>query len=211
MSEFIEIPASHLSICQRKPVFGVGVNDADYITNPRTGQRRSRSTCPYYSRWIGMLERCYSKEIINRRPSYLGCTVCEEWLIFSNFKQWMETQVWDGLALDKDLKIPGNKEYSPAACVFIPIQLNSLLTGKHRNRTLPDGVDYRKQNSKYRARYSYKGKSVYLGEYKSKQEASLAYRKHKARTVLSYIDQFPELRAGLNLHACSIFIGGEQK
>lgn len=200
MSDFVRVTASYLSICQRKKPFGVGINDAPYLTR-LIDENGNRKTCPFYSRWIGVLERCYSKSLIKRRPSYAGCNVCDEWLTFSNFLAWMERQDWHGMALDKDLKIAGNKTYSPDACVFIPIQLNSLLTGKHRNRSLPDGVDFHRQRMMYRARYSWNGKNKYLGHYHTAEEASSAYRQHKAALVLSYIDDYPELEKGLIDHA----------
>ena len=33
-----------------------------------------------------MLVRCYNAKFHERQPQYKGCTVCEEWLNYSNFK-----------------------------------------------------------------------------------------------------------------------------
>ena len=65
----------------RNLVAGVGINDADYnvtLHDKETGKCIIWS-CPYYSRWKGMLVRCYSSNHKNKQPSYKGCTVCEEW------------------------------------------------------------------------------------------------------------------------------------
>ena len=95
----------------KKLVFGVGINDADYVIDKRInaslpGERRSQKVlwaCPYYSRWKDVLSRCYAAYHLLKRPNYFDCTVCEEWLLFSNFKKWMEQQDWEGKQLDKDL------------------------------------------------------------------------------------------------------------
>ena len=88
-------------------VFGVGLNDANYTVNPVVSGKSY--LCSIYSRWQGMLERCYSKKYQVLSKTYSECTVCEEWLTFSNFKTWMEQQDWKGKQLDKDIIKKGNK------------------------------------------------------------------------------------------------------
>ena len=76
-----------------KLVSGVGINDADYEVQKYTvvsGKRKRIWICPYYITWTHMLQRCYSEKSQLKHPTYKGCTVCDEWLIFSNFKTWME-------------------------------------------------------------------------------------------------------------------------
>ena len=114
---FIEEPASKQSLSRRKLIFGIGVNDAEYITSPRFGD--IRGVCPYYSRWRSMLARCYSKKRQETSVAYKGCTVCKEWFVFSNFRCWMMAQDWEGRELDKDIKFDGNKVYSPETCLFV--------------------------------------------------------------------------------------------
>lgn len=38
-----------------------------------------------YKRWIGMLKRCYSEKELIKCPTYIDCSVCEEWHLYSNF------------------------------------------------------------------------------------------------------------------------------
>ena len=90
---FIEVKASKKSLTSRKPVFGVGVNDASYMTNHKDKDGIIK-VCPYYRRWKNMLKRCYSSKCQDKNPTYLGCAVSNEWLTFSNFKLWMEGQEW---------------------------------------------------------------------------------------------------------------------
>ena len=126
MNDFIEIKATKQSLAQRKKVYGKGINNASYLTGTVQGGRRRK--CPYYTKWSSMLQPCYDDKFKEMSPTYIGATVCEEWLTFSNFKAWMEKQEWEGLELDKDIIKPGNKQYSPDACCLVPQSLNALLT-----------------------------------------------------------------------------------
>jgi len=101
----------------KKLVYGVGINDADYVTQKWetisyvNGKQKQNLVweCHYYRTWCGMLMRCYSAKHQERNPTYKGCSVSEEWLRFSNFKSWMERQDFEGMQLDKDLLFEGNK------------------------------------------------------------------------------------------------------
>ena len=125
-----------------KLVHGVGINDADYITNVtefvvgNDGKRRQRVVwrCPFYQKWKGMLERSYSEKFKSKWTTYKDVTVCKEWHLFSNFKSWMETQDWGGKQLDKDVLLQGNKIYCPHACVFVSRQVNMFLLGSDSSR-----------------------------------------------------------------------------
>ena len=110
----------------RKLVYGVGLNDVSYSTQPIV--EKKQLICIYYQQWRHMLERCYSEKYHLRYKTYKNCTVCDDWLIFSNFKDWMESQDWEGKQLDKDILIEGNKHYSPETCVFVDQATNSLFT-----------------------------------------------------------------------------------
>lgn len=165
----------------KKLIFGVGINDADYAVKPVVDGVIIR--CPFYCKWINMLQRCYSKKYQERQKTYIGCSVCDEWLTFSNFKQWMETQDWKGKQLDKDLLKESNKNYSPDVCVFVDAATNTILTNCGRDmRGMPTGV---KKNKKgYQARCSSSGKDVYLGTYDTKERAHKEYLKHKSLIIL---------------------------
>lgn len=91
----------------KKLVCGVGVNDASYAVNPLINGKQVM--CWIYKKWKSMIHRCYDSKIQARQPAYIGCSVCEEWLTFSNFKLWMEAQDWQGKELDKDILTAGSK------------------------------------------------------------------------------------------------------
>lgn len=74
-----------------------------------------------YDRWHHMLRRCYCNDYQKKYPTYIGCEVASEWHNFQNFAGWFyENYPRDGehYDLDKDIKIKGNKKYSPSTCIF---------------------------------------------------------------------------------------------
>ncbi|MFA0145349.1 hypothetical protein AB4452_04605 [Vibrio lentus] len=112
----------------RKPKYGIGINDADYST----------SKCRYYKKWNALIFRCYSEKT---KQSYREVTVCDKWLLFSNFRAWcikQEKEVGDisKLELDKDLLGNGAKTYSPSTCCFLPRKVNNFLENTSRGTGL---------------------------------------------------------------------------
>jgi len=171
-------------------VCGVGINDASYRQEIReryidtAGIKRSKLIwqCPYHLKWHNILIRCYSSKYQNEKTTYKGCTVCDDWLVFSNFKSWMEKQNWEGKHLDKDFLIKGNKLYSPDTCIFVDGALNCFLTlnGAVRGE-YPVGVSLYKVNGKYRSGICIDGKCTHLGYYLTSLEAHLVWQKAKLK------------------------------
>lgn len=174
----------------RKLVYGVGINDADYAVHRMEtigygdgkAKRKRVWMCRYYQTWANMLERCHSSKFQELRPTYKDCIVCDEWLTFSNFKAWMETQNFEGLELDKDTLIKGNQVYSPDTCMFVTQMVNSFTNenGAQRGEWLV-GVSRNKGTNKFRARCCnpFTKKSEHLGYFDSEQEAHQAWLKRK--------------------------------
>ena len=122
------------------------VNDATYTVQPTI--EGVRVVCPIYRAWSGMAVRCSSVKERARRQTYDGVFCCEEWKLFSIFREWMLSQIWEGLELDKDILVFGNREYGPETCAFVPSYINCLLLGSDAIRgDLPLGV------TKVRERY----------------------------------------------------------
>lgn len=170
-----------------KLVYGVGINDADYQVQPIINDKRVR--CPFYLKWCSMLQRCYSESCHKKYPTYQGCTVCDEWLVFSNFKSWMETQEWEGSQLDKDFLFESNKVYSPETCVFISKELNSFINDHGRARgEYPIGVYFNKVANKFQSTCSnpFTGKRVNLGYYDTPEEAHQVWKQYKHHLALQY-------------------------
>ena len=121
-----------------------------------------------------MLKRCYIGEFLSKRPSYKGCSVTDEWLRFSTFKAWMETQDWEGKQMDKDILFPDNKTYGPETCVFVDAKVNSFIIERTASRgEWPIGVILYKQGGKFGAQCGsvVTGKQEYLGLFLTPEEA----------------------------------------
>jgi hypothetical protein len=186
-----------------KLVHGVGVNDAEYVVTKTSttyladGKRIQKKTwvCPFYQAWKSMLYRCYTP--IKKHESYSGCEVCEEWRRFSNFRQWMSLQQWQGNQLDKDLLFPGNKIYSPETCAFVSGKINSFVLDCSASKgEWPIGVHYSKANNGFVAQCNnpISGKKEHLGTFETPSAAHKAWRARKHELACIYAGQQADAR-----------------
>ena len=176
--------------------YGVGILDIHPVTKHKEfpiieGKRQQilTWTCPYYKKWRSLLTRCYSK---GANLVYKDCYVCDEWLTFSNFKSWMETQNWKGRQLDKDLVVRGNKLYSPATCVFITSRVNTFLAisvASSRKGNQPLGVYYHKRDKKFIAKCGdgSKGNSHICGYFDDSFVAHRSYQQRRLEIITNFI------------------------
>lgn len=168
-------------------ISGIGVNDADYnVCRHETvdGKRKTVWTCPFYKTWTNMISRCYSDDMHKEHPTYTECSTASEWLLFSNFKGWMEQQDWQGKHIDKDLLIIGNKIYSPSTCVFLDPKVNTFLTERAKDRgEWPIGVYLDNSSGKYKAVCFCvsTGKQKTLGRFTDPEDAHQAWLSFKLK------------------------------
>lgn len=154
----------------KKLVYGIGINDSDESV------KINGSLIKSYKTWIALLQRCYNLKTQEKYPTYIGCSVCEEWLYFSNFKKWYDENYIEGYQLDKDILMKGNKIYSPETCCFVPKRINSLIiNGAGKRGKYPIGVFLCKKTGKYIAHFS-NAKKKHLGIYSNIEEAFNAYK-----------------------------------
>lgn len=182
-----------VKIRPRRKIFGECINDAGYPVRYTLDGVNYR--CPFYMRWYGIITRCYSKPFLVKNPAYKGCSVCEEWKIFSNFKAWMEKQDWVGKQIDKDLLVEGNKVYSPETCIFISETLNKTLVTRKLHRSLL-GLGVIKDKNCYAAQCQ--GKR--LGSYRTTLLAHKAWQKCKISSLEKLIELESDIRVikGIN-------------
>lgn len=160
-------------------VCGVATNDCNV----------KNSNDSIYQTWFNMVARCYQPNAKKRNPEYKGCTVSDEWLTYSNFENWYNSQlnkldVADGkLVIDKDLLVEGNKVYSESTCVLLTPKVNSFLTNKKKtNKSGYTGV-VEVEGNKYVAQCKIGGKTTYLGKFNTAIEANFAYSFARAIAV----------------------------
>ena len=170
-------------------VYGVGIIGAKYPS------RVNGFLTKEYELWQNMFQRCYSTTLKKRNPTYEGCEVSDNFKSYEYFYEWCNKQIGfgnEGWHLDKDLLVKGNKIYSESTCVFLPKEINLVLTkctasrGEHLI-----GVCWCKTNKAFVARVrKNKGKSEWLGYFKTEIEAFNAYKIAKETFVKELANKF---------------------
>lgn len=187
---------------KRTLVHGFGINDANYNVMSRING--CQVMYPFYRRWANVLERCFSKKLKDKYPSYIGCSIHHEWLTFSKFKAWMEKQDWRGKELDKDLLIPRNKTYSPEACVFVDVMTNLFTTDSAASRgEWPIGVSFCKRSKKFLSQCCnpFSKKREFLGYFTCPEQAHEAWRRRKHELACQLASLQADNRVGDALRA----------
>lgn len=144
-----------------------------------------------YLVWRSMMQRCYDTNYQKRQPTYIDCSVTDEWHNFQTFAKWFyqnyNPEIMEDWQLDKDFIIKYNRVYSPEACVFIPREINNLIASNKTTRgEYPVGVS--KRECSFQARLSKNGIRISIGRFKTEEEAFQAYKKAKE----SYIKEVAE-------------------
>lgn len=172
-----------------KLIYGVGFNDRKYLTKVNGKHLRE------YLIWREAIARCYSPIFQKKRPTYVGCSASENFKSYSYFYEWCQTQIGfgkKGFELDKDLIFKGNKIYSEDTCLFLPSELNSLLTSNKAGRgTLPIGVTA--VGNRFRVYCGREPASIFVGSFKTPEEAFNAYKQAKENRVKTQAEKWKAL------------------
>ena len=159
-------------------VYGVGISGAKYSIS------EGGVITKEYTLWCGMLKRCYSDTYQKKYPTYIGCKMSDKFKSYEYFYEWCHKQIGFGVKgwqLDKYLLVKGNKVYSESTCVFIPKEINQLLTKRASSRgEYLIGVCWDKRHKAFKAQVGKnKGKRENLGYFNTELEAFNAYKKAK--------------------------------
>lgn len=172
-------------------VYGVGINDSSTPVRETTtvnGKTVEVWGCPFYKAWVQMLYRCYSESYRKKYTYRYNATVCEEWLRFSNFRDWMSRKDYVGKQLDKDILVPGNREYGPDKCVFVSQELNKFFN-MHKNRkrkTLPGAYPHQR-GRRYTSQITIHGENRRLGQFATESDAHFRWVEEKIVALKEYI------------------------
>lgn len=182
--EFWQYPKVHLKgngcrKCPRKKKMGVcDVNGVNGV--------------PSHNVWQGVIERCYFGNT-SRSSSYNDCTICDEWLTYSNFKKWFEDPengYQEGYHLDKDILVKGNRQYAPNKCCFVPNEINALLIKqKKRKNSLPIGV-IQVKSGRFVARVHSGKPTNHIGTFNTPEEAFQAYKIAKEQYIKELAEKY---------------------
>lgn len=165
----------------RGTVYGVGINDANYITRPVIDN--VMVSCPAYSSWKDMINRSCNNKFKEKNPTYSNVSVCEEWRFFSAFRSWWMANQVDEWQLDKDL-VGDGLEYGPDTCVFVPGWLNKFTTNNGASRgSLPVGVSFNNRAKKFQSQCCNPttGSRGYIGLFSDPDEAYIAWKDMKLK------------------------------
>lgn len=194
-----------------------GVNDADYQVSTTVPVRWE---CPFYSRWRSLVNRCKGKPRASR--AYDFCEADERFKYLSFFIEWSKSEGFGEdnykiAHLDKDIKLKGNKVYSPELCAFVPRNINSVIVdlGK-QSGDFPAGVIKRK--SHWNGRWFMhgalmdKGKMKYLGVRETPEEFHALWQAAKAEIILDLIPGYKQfcIDTGIKHHK-SVELGLEER
>lgn len=166
---------------------GEGVYKA-YINNKQT---------PQYKTWVHIIRRCYHTETQRKCPTYIGCSVSEEWHNFQVFGKWFDENYYEiegeTMCIDKDILVKGNKIYSPETCIFAPNRINMLfLKANSKRGVLPVGVRAPKGTSKYLAECKNGNDIKRLGMHVTIEEAFLAYKMYKENIIQQVAEDYKD-------------------
>ena len=201
VAEMKEVRSGEIKDPYLPTVYGVGILGAKYPTRVNGVKTKE------YVLWTNMLVRCYSDSSKKRRPTYEGCEVSDNFKSYEYFYEWCHKQIGFGnegnespFHLDKDLLVKGNKVYSEDSCVFIPAEINTLLTKRTASRGEHlIGVSWHKKDNAFVAHVGKsKGKREYLGFFKTEIEAFNAYKQAKEEFIK---EQANEWKSQIDLRA----------
>lgn len=170
-------------------VYGIGIVGLEQTVDKNGEVMKS------YAIWTSMLARCYSTKRQKTQPHYIGCTVCDEWHYYSNFKKFYDDNYYiiEGFRteLDKDILHKGNKIYSPENCVFVPNNINSLfIKGRNMRGDTHIGVALDQRTGMYIARCRDGKTQRQLGIFKTSIEAFNSYKQYKEEFIKKLAEQY---------------------
>ena len=169
-----------------KLILGIGINDRS-ISSRIDGNVRKE-----YHAWRNMLVRVTSKEYQEQHKTYEGSTISEMFTYYHLFYAWCQEQVGfgkEGYCLDKDLIVKGNRHYSEDTCVFIPYEINLLLTKTNASRgELPIGVCL--SRGKYIAHCKVNSQPTHIGSFDTAILAFEAYKSFKENRIKEQAENY---------------------
>lgn len=167
------------------------------------GPYTKRQHSKIYAAWSDIQMRTQDTEIQKKSKNwqYIGIKVDYRWYNYQNFAAWMDNylrslnpDLYKDYQIDKDILQWGTelKIYGPDICCIVPSQINTALSMQQCGE-LPLGVN--NNGSHYSAGLAKYGKDVYIGTYKTPEEAFLAYKEAKESYIRELADYYYSINA----------------
>ena len=178
------------------------VYNIGYLGQGKYKAYENRKATIAYSMWKDMLKRCYDPYYLNKKPTYINCYVCDEWLCFQNFAKWYYENYYEIeneiMCLDKDILIKGNKTYSPKTCVIVPHRINNLFCNRNNNRgKYPIGVTRNRDCLMAQCSLIINGKQIpqKIGYFSLDKpfQAFTCYKNYKEKVIKQVADEYKDL------------------
>lgn len=158
-------------------------------------QGDSKRSTPEYVHWSSMMTRSYYEDYHRRFPTYIGCSVDQQWYNFQEFAEWCQWQIGHnmGYVLDKDVLVQANKVYGPETCVFVPPELNSIIVTQLKpGKGTPAGISFQNGCGKFIVSCAIDGKNKNLGRYTCPTEAFAVYKEFKENLVKEKVQKYQD-------------------
>lgn len=141
----------------------------------KSNKKHGLSLSRFYSSWYAIKRRCYNSEY-KAFADYggRGITVCEEWLDVVKFIEWCESTCPNekGISLDR---IDNDKGYSPENCRWTDVSTQNINQRMRRTNTSGYvGIHWVESKLKWVSRINVEKKRIWLGDYKTIEEAAQA-------------------------------------
>ena len=138
----------------------------------KSNKKHGLSLSRFYSIWYAIKRRCYNSEY-KAFADYggRGITVCEEWLDVVKFIEWCESTCPNekGISLDR---IDNDKGYSPENCRWTDVSTQNINQRMRRTNTSGYvGIHWVESKLKWVSRINVEKKRIWLGDYKTIEEA----------------------------------------
>lgn len=167
------------------------------------GECNSKDHHTAYTRWKHIIRRTVTDYNDAKVASYKDVTLCEEWMNFQNFAKWYYNYLSKykripndlPLCVDKDIKIHGNKIYSPDTCMIVPERINLMLIKEFARRgNSPIGTSFDKRLNKYSVTvHDCDSNEVGLGMFENAIDGFNAYKKAKEKYLLEMANRYKDI------------------
>lgn len=141
-----------------------------------------------YEIWYKILERCYSKKHLIKKPTYNAIEISEDWYDFQNFAKWYYENYKDNFCIDKDLIGKNKNIYFSETCCFIPYEINNSLIIKNNKLGFPPGISL--SNKFYRVKINKFGKQIHIGVCETLDEGISLFKKAKEKYLIELAEKW---------------------